>query len=182
MTHPCRRNAAPQRHVALVCRRLRAAANSATVLHSLTISISKANPPDGSGPQEFLEPLRSLCHFVQHVAASHVQQLLLTLRPAPNTGPANWTEAGMLLGSLLQACRGLERLELCAKRGFNLTLSSWASVLTALRRLVRTAVGVEGCVGARVHQQACMSCASMDPELDWRLTQHTLLCCAKCST
>ena len=51
--------------------------------------------------------------------------------------PADWTEAGMLLASLLQACSGLEVLDLMARPGFALTLSAWAGGLTSLRRLVR---------------------------------------------
>ncbi|PRW32676.1 leucine-rich repeat-containing 40 [Chlorella sorokiniana] len=93
---------APQRHVALACRRLSAAANSPVVLHR------------GAADA------RNLC----------------MLQRRSDLQPADWSEAGMLLGSLLQACSALEALELFAKGSFNLTLSSWASGLTSLRRLI----------------------------------------------
>lgn len=132
---PRRRYAPPPRHVALACRRLRAAANSPAVLHTLTASAGSAD--DFSG-DTVMRTLRSLCHFVVHVAAPHMQRLKLGLWPADEMESADWLEAGMLLASLLQACSGLEVLEMSAKAGFILTLSGWMGGLTSLRRLVRS--------------------------------------------
>lgn len=101
---PCRRYAPPPRHVAVACRRLRAAANSPAVLHTLSASVGS---PHTFASDDVLPSLRSLCHFVVHVAAPHVQRLRLGLGPAEEMESADWLEAGMLLASLLQACSGL---------------------------------------------------------------------------
>lgn len=138
---PCR-SVSHLRQLALTCQRLRAAANSPAVLRTLVASIGRARPPSDDEPASILPALRSLCHFVLHVAAPHVRLLQLELKPQTDMDPAECAEAGMLLGSLLQACSGLEELDLYAKRRLSLPLSSWVGGLTSLRRLVRSTRGL----------------------------------------
>lgn len=132
--------------MALVCRRLRAAANSAAALDHLSVRVGNAGAPSSIPAAHFLGQLRSLCHFVLHVAAQHLQRLHLDVHPPASLDAGDWAEAGLLIGSLVQACSNLKRLTFELHGGFKWTLSPWASSLTMLRVLVSAC----GCAVARV--------------------------------